>query len=113
MKDGKIRRVAAKMILNIASDLPGLLFSSSHTFTCELTLFLTGWTDALHCEALLNDGSWLDGKYRNWQPDGAFVYVAPNAFSMFLPTGCILRKYTEPEVGSFLQSKGVAFVGDS
>jgi hypothetical protein len=27
----------------------------------------------MYCDALLNKGSWLDSKFRNWQPDGMFV----------------------------------------
>ena len=31
----------------------------------------SGWLDPLHCNALLNRGSWLDSDHKNWQPDGA------------------------------------------
>ncbi|KAF9568475.1 O-acetyltransferase [Agrocybe pediades] len=58
---------------------------------------LTGWTDPMQCQALLNDGSWLGSDHQKWQPDG-----------------CMLYPYTEPEDASTcLKSKEVIFIGDS
>ena len=31
--------------------------------------------DPLHCNALLTEGRWLDTKFRNWQPDGAYWQI--------------------------------------
>ncbi|KAF5312144.1 hypothetical protein D9619_003453 [Psilocybe cf. subviscida] len=56
----------------------------------------SGWSDPLHCDALLNEGSWLDSNHRNWQPDG-----------------CMLHQYTEKDASLCLQSKDILFIGDS
>ncbi|KAF8168192.1 O-acetyltransferase [Crassisporium funariophilum] len=57
---------------------------------------MTGWSDPIQCRALLDKGSWLDSKHRNWQPDG-----------------CMLHPYLEKEASSCLRSKEVIFIGDS
>ncbi|KAF8230654.1 O-acetyltransferase [Tricholoma matsutake] len=55
-----------------------------------------GWSDPIHCGALMNRGSWLDAARHNWQPDG-----------------CMLHSY-KPEEGSIcFMSKQVVFIGDS
>ena len=46
----------------------------------------------MHCNALLNKGSWLDSKLRNWQPDGMFVlhrmyYISSFPFFFLHDTG--------------------------
>jgi len=41
-----------------------------HSFREFWPLLFKGWADPMHCGALLNDGSWLDARYQNWQPDG-------------------------------------------
>jgi len=51
--------------------LSGALLCSSE-IVAQLTphFFNIGWADPTHCQALLNEGSWLDWNHRNWQPDG-------------------------------------------
>ncbi|EAU93150.2 O-acetyltransferase [Coprinopsis cinerea okayama7 len=69
-----------------------------------LTAFLAGifryalldLADPLHCDALLNTGTWLDSSHRNWQPDG-----------------CMLHSYGPKDGATCLASRDVAFVGDS
>lgn len=52
--------------------------------------------DPHHCHALISQGQWLDTKFTNWQPKG-----------------CMMHKYTPPEVQYCLRSKRVVFIGDS
>ncbi|THV07699.1 Cas1p-domain-containing protein [Dendrothele bispora CBS 962.96] len=52
--------------------------------------------DPLHCEALINRGSWLDFGRRAWQPDG-----------------CMLRDYTPKDSSKCLGPREVVFIGDS
>jgi len=33
--------------------------------------FRTLGSDWDHCDDLLNDGTWLDSRFKNWQPEGA------------------------------------------
>lgn len=39
--------------------------------------FVIDRLDPLHCDALMTEGSWLDDKFKNWQPEGA-------SFSLYL-----------------------------
>lgn len=44
------------------------------TFSVFLDKFISvGWSDPIHCGALMNRGSWLDAARHNWQPDGVSV----------------------------------------
>ncbi|KAF9455114.1 O-acetyltransferase [Macrolepiota fuliginosa MF-IS2] len=58
------------------------------------TLF--DWLDPMHCHALLNTGTWLDGNWKNWQPEG-----------------CMLHTYNPGDSAKCLRSRDVVFVGDS
>ncbi|KAF5375123.1 hypothetical protein D9758_000361 [Tetrapyrgos nigripes] len=49
--------------------------------------------DPLHCEALVNRGSWLNGI---WQPDG-----------------CMLHNYSPRDSSECIQARDVVFIGDS
>ncbi|KAH7104658.1 Cas1p-domain-containing protein [Auriculariales sp. MPI-PUGE-AT-0066] len=61
-----------------------------------LRLVLFDWTDPRHCGALLSTGQWLDGDFKNWQPDG-----------------CMMRKYQPKNIETCMKSRRVVFVGDS
>ncbi|KAI9814219.1 MAG: hypothetical protein M1827_003385 [Pycnora praestabilis] len=60
--------------------------------------------DPFHCGALLNQGRWLDSYHcvgarrplQNWQPPG-----------------CMMHEYNAKDISSCLNSKRIAFVGDS
>ncbi|KIJ45522.1 hypothetical protein M422DRAFT_206754 [Sphaerobolus stellatus SS14] len=54
------------------------------------------WSDPLRCNALLQEGQWLDDKFSNWQPEG-----------------CMLNNYNEKDISTCLASRRVVFVGDS
>lgn len=45
--------------------------STNETITNLAIHLILGWVDPTHCKALLNEGSWLDSNYKNWQPNGA------------------------------------------
>lgn len=83
--------------------------------TFKFILYAPGWSDPLHCSALLNRGSWLDSSHKNWQPDGAsknnMLYVV--SFYCFVYSGCMLHLYKEPEASSCFRSKELIFIGDS
>ncbi|KIY50551.1 Cas1p-domain-containing protein [Fistulina hepatica ATCC 64428] len=53
-------------------------------------------TDPIHCNALLQRGTWLDSAFKNWQPDG-----------------CMSHKYSVDDASSCLKGQKVVFVGDS
>ncbi|KAH7910888.1 10 TM acyl transferase domain found in Cas1p-domain-containing protein [Hygrophoropsis aurantiaca] len=61
-----------------------------------LRFFLIDRLDPLHCNALLNKGSWLDSDYRNWQPEG-----------------CMQHIYQPKDVATCLASRQAVFIGDS
>ncbi|CAA7258658.1 unnamed protein product [Cyclocybe aegerita] len=75
--------------LGISTILFGFVIGLGH-------LTLSSWSDPFHCNALLNDGSWMDANYRNWQPDG-----------------CMLYAYPEKDSAACLKSKELIFIGDS
>ncbi|KAF8807317.1 O-acetyltransferase [Phlegmacium glaucopus] len=78
---------------------PHLVGNFSIALACifGVTRFLlSGWSDPLHCSALLNRGSWLDSGHKNWQPDG-----------------CMLHKYKDKEASACFRSKELIFIGDS
>ncbi|KAF9535382.1 O-acetyltransferase [Crepidotus variabilis] len=78
---------------------PHFLGIFSFFLACFLGIFhwtLYGWADPTHCKALLNEGSWLDSKYKNWQPNG-----------------CILHTYSEKDASACLGHKEIVFIGDS
>ena len=60
--------------------------------------------DPYRCKSLLNTGRWLDpvddegirNSFHNWQPDG-----------------CMIRKYTSPDIRRCLEGRSMAFIGDS
>ncbi|KAJ3975578.1 10 TM acyl transferase domain found in Cas1p-domain-containing protein [Lentinula raphanica] len=54
------------------------------------------WFDPLHCNALINRGSWLDSDKKIWQPDG-----------------CMLHQYSPEAAGKCLGSRQTIFIGDS
>ncbi|KAH9487018.1 putative O-acetyltransferase CAS1 [Psilocybe cubensis] len=74
----------------------GIFFILLACFSGITHLLFFGWADPMHCEALLNDGSWLDSDYQNWQPNG-----------------CMLYPYSEDEVAPCFQSREIIFIGDS
>ncbi|KAH7928550.1 Cas1p-domain-containing protein [Leucogyrophana mollusca] len=61
-----------------------------------IRFFLIDRLDPLHCDALLNRGSWLDDQHRNWQPEG-----------------CMLHSYQPNDAAMCLASRRTVFVGDS
>lgn len=58
--------------------------------------FISDFSDRHHCQALLNDGRWLDSAHTSWQPDG-----------------CMLHPYSTPQVTQCLDGRHVIFIGDS
>ncbi|KII93887.1 hypothetical protein PLICRDRAFT_99944 [Plicaturopsis crispa FD-325 SS-3] len=58
--------------------------------------FILDYSDPLHCNALMNKGSWLDSAHKNWQPEG-----------------CMLHSYQPKDATACLASKQVVFIGDS
>ncbi|KAI0931847.1 hypothetical protein AcV5_004766 [Taiwanofungus camphoratus] len=52
--------------------------------------------DPLHCDALMTEGSWLDDKFKNWQPEGCMMYM-----------------YQPKDVTACVGSRRIVFIGDS
>ncbi|CCM04188.1 uncharacterized protein FIBRA_06354 [Fibroporia radiculosa] len=65
-------------------------------FSGFVRYFIIDHTDPLHCDALLNEGQWLDSKFKNWQPDG-----------------CMMHTYQAKDVTACMGSRRVVFIGDS
>ncbi|EIW87471.1 hypothetical protein CONPUDRAFT_79031 [Coniophora puteana RWD-64-598 SS2] len=74
----------------------GLLSISTALLAGFARYFLIDRHDPLHCDSLLNTGSWLDEDNKQWQPDG-----------------CMLHSYKPDETSTCLASKRVVFIGDS
>ncbi|ORY57401.1 10 TM acyl transferase domain found in Cas1p-domain-containing protein [Leucosporidium creatinivorum] len=58
--------------------------------------FIQDAGDRHHCEALLNEGRWLDSAHQSWQP-----------------SGCMLHNYSPKEVATCFDGRHIVFVGDS
>lgn len=93
------------------------LFSRSVSAICARFPYLTyefeDLSDPLHCDTLLNKGSWLDYGHRNWQPEGASCPLAFLVTADLATVGCMLHSYQPKDSSTCLASRQVVFIGDS
>ncbi|RUP25192.1 hypothetical protein BC936DRAFT_138855 [Jimgerdemannia flammicorona] len=78
---------------------PFHLFLAATVFVIFLAASLRYFTDAPdrnRCRSLLNDGWWIDSKFKNWQP-----------------TGCTMQTYNSDAVVKCLGNTHVLYIGDS
>lgn len=78
------------------------------TFVWFIQLYyaLVGWSDPMHCQALLNDGSWLGPNRENWQPNGLCNFASVTRVHILMgPTDSLFRLHAPSvhgERGRFL-----------